>query len=186
MDIFQMGLQKKLLERIYNKDTLPTTMDEWYRAVKTLDNQWRRMRRIMGVGGTTPVFERTSNTTTPVRDPNAMDIDQVAIKRLSAAERECCFKEGLCFRCRKKGHRSANCPGPQQTNPKTSNQGEKRTWSQGTNRNIRQMTSEAHIEEVGSNMPTKERVAKIRALLNEVPEEEKETVLDELANQGFA
>ena len=36
-----------------------------------------------------------------------MDIDAISLSKLTPTERARCIKEGLCFRCRKKGH-SAN------------------------------------------------------------------------------
>ena len=42
------------------------------------------------------------NTATMNKDPNAMDVDRAKA-----------MKEGLCFRCKQKGHLARNCPGNQ-------------------------------------------------------------------------
>ena len=62
-----------------------------------------------------PFSRQTPNRPNPPpRDPNAMDIDFTRpLPRLSPELREQLRKEGKCFRCRKTGHMSKECPGPQ-------------------------------------------------------------------------
>ena len=38
-----------------------------------------------------------------------MDVDTIHLKKLSPADRARCMREGLCFRCRKKGHSANEC-----------------------------------------------------------------------------
>ena len=38
-----------------------------------------------------------------------MDIDAISLSKLTPTERARCIKEGLCFRCRKKGHSTNKC-----------------------------------------------------------------------------
>ena len=38
-----------------------------------------------------------------------MDIDAISLSKLTPMERARCIKEGLCFRCRKKGHSTNKC-----------------------------------------------------------------------------
>jgi hypothetical protein len=38
-----------------------------------------------------------------------MDVDTVRIQKLTPAEREQCFKQGLCLCCRKPGHNASSC-----------------------------------------------------------------------------
>ena len=43
-------------------------------------------------------------------NPVPMEIGNIQIKKLTPEEREKCMKEGLCLRCRQKGHLAKNCP----------------------------------------------------------------------------
>ena len=55
-------------------------------------------------------FSSTPHSTLyPTWDPNVMDVDFVCLKKLSPAKCACCMREGLCFRCWKKGHNADNC-----------------------------------------------------------------------------
>ena len=38
-----------------------------------------------------------------------MDIEAISLSKLTPTERARCIKEGLCFRCRKKGHSANKC-----------------------------------------------------------------------------
>ena len=40
------------------------------------------------------------------KDPNVMDVDALTFKK-----RQMLMKQGKCFKCRKMGHRAADCPG---------------------------------------------------------------------------
>ena len=41
-----------------------------------------------------------------------MDVDAIQIEKLTPEERQRCFKNNLCFKCRKPGHRSNQCRNP--------------------------------------------------------------------------
>ena len=41
-----------------------------------------------------------------------MDVDAIRIKKLTPEERQRCFENNLCFKCRKPGHRSNQCKNP--------------------------------------------------------------------------
>ena len=46
-----------------------------------------------------------------------MEVDAIKVAKLTKKKREWCMKEGLCLRCRKKGHMARNCPTFQQGKP---------------------------------------------------------------------
>ena len=46
-----------------------------------------------------------------------MEVDTIKIAKFTKEEREHCIKEGLCLRCRKKGHMARNCPAFPQGKP---------------------------------------------------------------------
>ncbi|KAI5115078.1 hypothetical protein M0805_003537, partial [Coniferiporia weirii] len=46
--LYQAGLMPALLKTIYNRDTMPTTINDWYKAASRSDNIYRRLRAIQG------------------------------------------------------------------------------------------------------------------------------------------
>ena len=131
---YRNGLKKALHAAVIrNFDGLPTTMEDWKKAAQVEHGKWALMKASGLVGGNKDTAnkskwgqwaEKAKNRTTPRKDSNAMDVDNVQLKPLTPEERETLFKEGRCFRCRKQGHRSRNCPQErtpnQQYRPKTS------------------------------------------------------------------
>ena len=51
-------------------------------------------------------FSSNSHST---KDPDAMDVDTVHLRKLSPTDCAQCIREGLCFRCCKKGHSTNEC-----------------------------------------------------------------------------
>ena len=47
------------------------------------------------------------------KDPNVMDVDTLTFE-----ERQTLMKQGKCFKCRRTGHRAADCPGEEDKNGK--------------------------------------------------------------------
>ena len=76
------------------------------------------------------------------KDPNAMDVDAMSIE-----ERNELIKKGACFRCKKMGHLSKDCP----TRNKTT----------------------GHTQEVQKKMTPKEMYKHIRSLTAQLNDEEK-------------
>ena len=77
------------------------------------------------------------------RDPNAMDID-----RLTTEERTTLMKEGKCFKCRKQGHLSRDCPTRNQTQNTTKTETPK-PWTG--------KTAATHIQSIISGMTQEEK-----------------------------
>lgn len=55
-------------------------------------------------------LRKSSDNNQSNNEPTPMEIGNVQLKKLTPAEREQCLKEGLCLRCRQKGHFARNCP----------------------------------------------------------------------------
>ncbi|KAI3613978.1 reverse transcriptase-rnase h-integrase [Moniliophthora roreri] len=85
--------------------------------------------------------------------------EDIAIKQIVDVDRKEYMAKGLCFRCGRNGHRIKDCPDM----PKK----DKRKW------------------EEPKKLSKEERFAKIRALVNEQTEEEKNLLLDLMEYEGF-
>ena len=98
-----------------------------------------------------------------------MDIDC-----LSTEDRDEHMKKGLCFECHQFGHRARECKGKAPANPSN------RTWK------IRATKTEStpKIEEVKPDTGRK-AYAKIRAMLADLDDDEKEVVLKSMEDEGF-
>ncbi|THH00882.1 hypothetical protein EW145_g7017 [Phellinidium pouzarii] len=113
-EMYQQGLTRGLIQRIYARDKLPDTMEEWYQAASRADNLYRRLQALNATSTTTtsstPRSTRfknlfsttTSSSPTPTNSPNRP-------KKLTPEEREKCMKEGRCLACREVGHNARDC-----------------------------------------------------------------------------
>ncbi|ESK82790.1 hypothetical protein Moror_5618 [Moniliophthora roreri MCA 2997] len=85
--------------------------------------------------------------------------EDVAIKQITEIDRKEYMAKGLCFRCGKSGHHIRDCPDA----PKKDEQ----------------------KQEEPKKLTREERFAKIRALVNEQPKEDKDFLLDLMEQEGF-
>ncbi|ESK80940.1 hypothetical protein Moror_15870 [Moniliophthora roreri MCA 2997] len=85
--------------------------------------------------------------------------EDVAIKQISEIDRKEYMSKGLCFRCGRAGHRIKECP----DTPK----------------------KDERKKEEPKKMTREERFAKIRALVNEQPKEDKDFLIDLMEQEGF-
>ncbi|KAI5116898.1 hypothetical protein M0805_004031 [Coniferiporia weirii] len=112
--LYQAGLTLGLLKTIYNRDTMPATINDWYKAASHSDNIYRCLRAIQGPTLPTQQLNRfrkfSSNNSRPTNynslgatpNPNRPP-------HLTPEEHDKCFKEGCCLACREKGHNSCDC-----------------------------------------------------------------------------
>ena len=105
--LFANRLDPQLSTMIYSMEKVPDTLKAW--MGKAVDFH-RQKARILALkkGHGLPLSSFTSGSSA-TKDPDAMDIDTIRLKKLSPADRARCIREGLCFRCRKKGHSANEC-----------------------------------------------------------------------------
>jgi hypothetical protein len=181
IEYFMEGLPTSLREKISMMDNPPTTLQGWQDYASKFDNSYRRAKAITArIRGGKPNNDpkkkwqpsRNSPQRYTARDPNAMEVDRVdveeiEINRLSPRERDDHMKKGQCFRCHKTGHVARDHYGPDAAR-----------LNAGTSSNV------------NSNSNTWKRTGKgtaqrIRSLLAELDEKEKEEALDDLAEKDF-
>ena len=122
---FSAGIPPPLMCRIMSMDTVPSTIDEWYKKAVAFQTQWEwadhiAKRNSKSSHQTYHSFSNNLNTKT--HDPDAMVVDTIGVSKLTPEERKCCIKKKLCFHCRKPGHLSTACTSfTQKGNPKVQN-----------------------------------------------------------------
>jgi hypothetical protein len=93
IEYFMDGLNPKLLEKIFNIENVPVTLDGWYKAASKCDGQTSAIiRKLMASTITAAIIGKLKASTitaaakaekpailhsTPAEDPDAMDIDRL-------------------------------------------------------------------------------------------------------------
>jgi hypothetical protein len=160
IDYYRETLSIPLQRRILSLESPPTTLLKWYEWAAKLDNNWRRMQRVLGrsketnernySGRKKDELKKRFNFTR--KDPNAMDVDA-----LTTEKRDEAMKKGLCFGCGKPGHLNRDCPDKKKTT----------------------------TPPPPKKMAGKELYAHIRSLTAVMSEEEKEKFYKEAEDEGF-
>ncbi|KAI5115798.1 hypothetical protein M0805_007834 [Coniferiporia weirii] len=177
--LYQAGLTPALLKTIYNRDTIPTTINAWYQAASRSDNIYRRLRAIQGPPPPTQQnnrFRKFSNNPSRTNNYNTTGTSPNTNRPpcLTPEERDKCFKEGRCLACCEKGHNSRDC-----TKFPTNNTRTIRATEQTTDTDPPAPTPEP-------NPPTPNDVAlQIRQLINSLKDEEKEELFNTMDKQDF-
>ena len=109
---FSAGIPPPLMRRIMSMDTVPSTIDEWYKKAVAFQTQWERADDISKRNSRSShqTYHSFSNSATKTHDPDAMVVDTIKVSKLTPEERKRCVEKKLCFRCRKPGHLSTACP----------------------------------------------------------------------------
>ena len=105
--LFSEGLDIQINTMIYSMEKVPTTLKAWMEKAINFHKQKARIIALKK-GHSLPLSSFSSNSHS-TKDPNAMDVDTICLKKLSLADRAQCIREGLCFRCCKKGHSTNEC-----------------------------------------------------------------------------
>ena len=90
------------MRRIMSMDTVPSTIDEWYKKAIAFQTQWERAddiakRNSRSSHQTYHSFSNSSST--KAHDPDAMVVDTIKVSKLTPEERKRCVEKKLCFRC---------------------------------------------------------------------------------------
>ena len=113
VDLFRETLPYELQRPILLSENPPTMLQGWYDKANTFHGKWRKSQQLLSQGKTNEAKKETPKKTFTFpkhkQNPNAMDIN-----RLTTEERTLLIEEGKCFKCRKQGHLSKDCP-PQGT-----------------------------------------------------------------------
>ena len=107
IDYYRKILNIPLQRRILSLENPPKTLKEWYDWAAKLDNNWRRMKRILG--RSRELNDRKDSNGKKKEEPkrkfNFTRRDSETIEK-----REEMMKKGLCFNCGKPGHLNRDFP----------------------------------------------------------------------------
>ena len=187
---FHNGMDKNIRETLMMK--APATYDDVKRDAllfETTQFQLNLHKRKIPWGAFQGYGNRP-NTHTTTRDPNAMDIDAVAIgalNKLSEKERQACRDNNLCFRCRKNGHFARECPNKEPRNPRTpkylKNPRNIRSAETGSSTQIG--NPEPPRNETPTPNQNPDPVIQIRAILESLDEDALKNAIEGLEKAGF-
>jgi len=109
LNLYHQGINKPLMLKIYGMDPMLNTLQKWQEKVILFDSQLQQVQQFKAW--------RSGKTTTPpssktpkAKDPNAMDVGQFKLHKLTDKEHEWSRKEKGCFACQEVGHITKNCP----------------------------------------------------------------------------
>lgn len=157
VDKFLEGLNTGLVQKVLSSTDKMKTMDDYYAVASRLDAQYQYANTFSS--------RRTTNNRRNIRQvttPAEANSSIQALQKLSNAERDILRKEGKCFRCRKQGHMSRECP------------------TNRTQRRVRQMelvAEEAADEDIN--------VGRIVAMMSKLPANSRETLTKRMVDEGF-
>ena len=171
LNYFQKSIRVLLLKKILDRDNISETLEEWYKKALKINNDYHKVQRIIRRDAPRKDEGKPHWNFRKERDDNAMDVDVITkvFKTMTEEEKKELMKKGLCFRCKKEGHLSRDCP---EKKGRT-------TTPQSTT------TAPAPTPATPKKMTAKELTAHIRSLTALLNEEEKTEFYDEAEKEGF-
>jgi hypothetical protein len=109
---FREGLPTPLARNIITMQGMLEMLTQWIKFAQKYHSRWA-MTKALGYQGKKDNQGRFKPRYNPHKekkkehDPNAMDID---FTQMSPNVKECLMRSGSCFRCKKQGHMSKDCP----------------------------------------------------------------------------
>ena len=105
--LFWKALNYSLTHKIMFGKVIPRTIDNWFEKAIQFDTNYREVTAIFGQNKKNDTRTTNKSWYRPAEkeDPNVMDVDVLTFE-----ERQMLMKQGKCFKCRKMGHRAADCP----------------------------------------------------------------------------
>ncbi|KAJ8501779.1 hypothetical protein ONZ51_g369 [Trametes cubensis] len=105
--LYRNALPEYLLKKISMLYPLLTNIEEWMTRTKEIDHSYHLTEKILA--NRRGRKAKTSKARKNIKMVNVED-DSLDINKLSVKERQELQDKGLCFRCRKQGHISKDCP----------------------------------------------------------------------------
>jgi hypothetical protein len=176
---FLKGLNKNLTKTIFSMTEAPQDIEGWYELASKMDNRWHYMIALLGQnlhGTYTSNNYQHYERELPLGEP--MDLSQVKIAKLTLAERLRCIREGCCFYCRELGHMTDKCPAKNRKGATTT------TWVATVKEEKKPERAKPPVAK--APMTVSACVAAIRVAMEGAADKDMDTVLEELARQGFA
>ena len=109
---YSAGIPPKLMCHIMSMDTIPSTINEWYKKAAHFQTQKDHTDKI-AKWNSKLLHTYTSFSQSPTTknwDPDVMDIDIIKVAKLTPDKWKWCIEKRLCFYCQKSGHLSSTCP----------------------------------------------------------------------------
>ena len=170
IDYFRKTLNVPLQRKLLELPTPPKDLTEWYEWAARLDNNFRKMQRILGRAiGKTPEKakeEPRRKWNFQKKDPNAMDVDVMTTEKRTEY-----MKKGLCFGCGKPGHLNKDCTEKKKPPSYAS------TWAP--------TTTPSASTSAPKKMTPRDLYTHVRSLTDQMNEDEKEEFYKEAEKEGF-
>jgi hypothetical protein len=101
--MFNLGLNNDLVNTVHLMGEIPTDFDKYITTITKIDSN-------INCGKTTIALTCTNQYRNYCPQPKKKDNDAMDVDHLDEEERADCMAKGLCFMCKKRGHRANSCP----------------------------------------------------------------------------
>jgi len=162
VNFYRRSINPAILDKIIAHTPLPTTLEQWMEKAVQLDKNWRMMKGILDLPRKTSKGadgrKYFNFKSTSYRAHDAMDVDA-----LTGADQDGQKKQYRCYNCDRPGHFANECRQPKRNKGKL--QGKKFSGKQ--------------------RMTPRQLPTHVRAIIDEMDEDEQEEFFNEAEEQGF-